>query len=186
MIQQSTSRVAKATYKPLKSRISSPTRNDYDIKETEESSKNAEARPRQIFLLLDKQGREIYDQDKILERIEEFYTELYDSEQSTIIHTDPKDVPVTISWEVEAILRDMKNGTATGYDYINSLQEQGIEDMYIELFKEIYTNSSLTVHLRKESNKINTGIWQGDTLSPNIRKHIPMTDLGNHRFKDRR
>ena len=29
--------------------------------------------------LLDKQGREIRDQDTIIERIEEFYTELYDS-----------------------------------------------------------------------------------------------------------
>ena len=37
------------------------------------------------------QDREIRDQDKI---IVEFHTELYDSEQSTIIHTDPKEVPV--------------------------------------------------------------------------------------------
>ena len=43
-----------------------------------------------LITFLDKQGREIHDQDKIIERIEEFYTELYDSEQSTIIHTDPK------------------------------------------------------------------------------------------------
>ena len=42
---------------------------------------------------LDKQGRESRDQDKIIERIEEFYTELYDSEQNTIIHTDQKEVP---------------------------------------------------------------------------------------------
>ena len=37
-----------------------------------------------------------------------------------------------------------------------SLQEQGIEDVYIELLKEIYTNSSMTVQLHKESNKSNT------------------------------
>ena len=36
-----------------------------------------------------------------------------------------------------------------------SLQEQGIEDVYIELLKDLYTNSLLTVHLHKESNKIN-------------------------------
>ena len=47
------------------------------------------ARPR-LTTLLDKQVRKIHDQDKIIEIIEEFYTELYDSEQSTIIHTDPK------------------------------------------------------------------------------------------------
>ena len=44
-----------------------------------------------LITLLDRQGREIHDQDKIIERIEKFYTELYDSEQSTIIHIDPKE-----------------------------------------------------------------------------------------------
>ena len=43
-----------------------------------------------LITLREKQGKEIHDQDKIIERIEEFYTELYDSEQSTIIHTDTK------------------------------------------------------------------------------------------------
>ena len=72
-----------------------------------------------LITLLDKQGREINDQDNIIKRIEEFSTELYDSEQSTIIHTDPEEVPQIISWEVEAALPDMKNGTATGNDHIN-------------------------------------------------------------------
>ena len=43
-----------------------------------------------LITLLDKQGREIHDQDNFVQRIEEFYTELYDSEQSTINHTDPR------------------------------------------------------------------------------------------------
>ena len=67
-----------------------------------------------LIAFLDNQGREIHDQDKIIERIKEFYTELYDSEQSNIIHTDPNEVPYITPWEVEAALRDMKNGTATG------------------------------------------------------------------------
>ena len=37
---------------------------------------------------------------------------------------------------------------------LNSLQEQGIEDVCIELLKVIYTNSLMTGHLHKESNKI--------------------------------
>ena len=53
------------------------TRNGRDIKEPEESQKNAAARQRQISL--DKQDREIHDQDKIIERIGDIYTELYDS-----------------------------------------------------------------------------------------------------------
>ena len=34
-----------------------------------------------MITLLDKQGKEIQEQDKIMERIEEFYSELYDSDQ---------------------------------------------------------------------------------------------------------
>ena len=38
--------------------------------------------------------------------------------------------------------------------------------MYIELLKELYTNSSMTVHPHKESYKINIrrGVRQGDTI----------------------
>ena len=35
------------------------------------------------------------------------------------------------------------------------LQEQGIEYVYIEILKDIYTNSSMTVHLHNESSTIN-------------------------------
>ena len=51
-----------------------------------------------------------------------------------------------------------------------SLQEQEIEDVYIELLKETYTNISMTVHLHKESNKINIrrGVRHRDTISPKL------------------
>jgi len=45
-----------------------------------------------LITILQKQGREIHDQDKIIERIEEFYTELYDSEQSTATGNDHIDM----------------------------------------------------------------------------------------------
>ena len=52
---------------------------------------------------------------------------------------------------------------------LTSLQEQGIEDVYIVLLKEIYSNSSMTVHLHKESKiNIRRGIRQGDTASPKL------------------
>ena len=38
-----------------------------------------------------------------------------------------------------------------------SLQEQGIEDMYIKLLNEICTNSSLTVHLHKKATRSTCG-----------------------------
>ena len=53
-----------------------------------------------LITLLGKQGREIHDQYKIIKRINKFYTELYYSEQRTIIHTDPKKVPeITLGGE---------------------------------------------------------------------------------------
>ena len=53
---------------------------------------------------------------------------------------------------------------------LTSLQEQRIEDVYIEILKDIYTDSSVTVHLQKESEKISIkiGVRQGDTISPKM------------------
>ena len=55
---------------------------------------------------------------------------------------------------------------------LTSLQEQGIEDVYIEILKDIkiYTDSSVTVHLHKESEiiMIKRGVRQGDTISPKL------------------
>ena len=51
-----------------------------------------------------------------------------------------------------------------------SLQEKGIDDVYIEILKDIYTDSSVTVYLHKEGEKIRIkrGVRQGDTISPKI------------------
>ena len=51
-----------------------------------------------------------------------------------------------------------------------SLQEQGIEDVYIEILKYIFTDSSVTVHMHKESEKIRIKRVerQGDTISPKL------------------
>ena len=53
---------------------------------------------------------------------------------------------------------------------LTSLQEQGIEDVYIEILKYIYTDSSVTLHLHEERNKIriNRGVRQGDTISSQL------------------
>ena len=45
---------------------------------------------KRIITLLDKHSKEIQEQDKIMERIEEFYSELYDSDQAVTIQTDQK------------------------------------------------------------------------------------------------
>ena len=72
-----------------------------------------------MITLLDKQGKEIQEQDKSMEGIEEFYSELYDSDQAVTIQTDPEEVPSIMAWEAEAALRKMKNGKEAGKDKVN-------------------------------------------------------------------
>ena len=60
----------------------------YEIRETIEASKSMKKVRRthnlgknRMLTLLDKHGKEIQEHDKIMERIEEYYSELYDSDQ---------------------------------------------------------------------------------------------------------
>ena len=53
-------------------------------------------------------------EDKIIARIEEYYSELYDSDRAVTIQTDPEEVPPIMAWEVEAALRKMKKWERSG------------------------------------------------------------------------
>ena len=66
-----------------------------------------------MITLLDKQGKEIQEHDDTMARIEEFYSELYDSDKAVTIQTDPKEVPPIIAG-LEAELRKMRNGKEAG------------------------------------------------------------------------
>ena len=88
-----------------------------EIRETIEASKSLTKVRRthnlgknRMVTLLDKQGKEIQEQDKIMERIEEFYSELYYSDQAVTIQTDPEEVPPIMAWEVEAARKKIKMG----------------------------------------------------------------------------
>ena len=67
--------------------------------------------------------------------------ELYDSEQNTvnIIYTNPKEVPKITPWEVEAALRDMKNGTAPGNEHIHIDTLKAGEDTISKTLAKLYT-----------------------------------------------
>ena len=84
-----------------------------------------------------KQGKEIQEQDKIMERIEEFYSELYDSDQA--IQTDPKEVPPIMAWEVEAALRKMKNGKEAGKDQVNIETLKAGDETIAKQLAKLYT-----------------------------------------------
>ena len=59
-----------------------------------------------MITLLDKHGKEIQEKDKIMERIAEFYSELYDSDQAVTIQTYPEEVsPKLFTATLESIFR---------------------------------------------------------------------------------
>ena len=72
-----------------------------------------------MITLPDKQGKDIQEQYNIMERIEEFYSELYDSDEAVTIQTYPEEVPPIMAWEVGAALRKMKNGKEAGKYQVN-------------------------------------------------------------------
>ena len=94
---------------------------------------------KRMITLLDKQGKEIQEQDKIMERIEEFYSELYDSDQAVTIQTDPKEVPPITAWEVEAALRKMKNGKEPGKDQVNIETLKAGDETIAKQLAKLYT-----------------------------------------------
>ena len=82
-----------------------------------------------------------------MERIEEFYSELYDSDQAVAIQTDPEEVPPIMSWEVEAALRKMKNGKETGKEHVNIETLKAGDGTYCETTSQaVYKVHNRTTH----------------------------------------
>ena len=63
---------------------------------------------------------------------------------------------------------------------LTSLQEQGIEDVYIEILKDIYTDSSVTVHLLGlKMNIAKTKVMVVDKESWQAGRHTPNTGISS-------
>lgn len=92
-----------------------------------------------LITLLDKQGNEIQEQDKVMKRIEEFYTELYDSDIPVTVQTSKCEVPTVTTWEVRAALNRMKNGKAVGNDLIKIETLKAGEDTIAKELARLYT-----------------------------------------------
>ena len=74
-----------------------------------------------------------------MERIEEFYSELYDSDQAVTIQTDPEEVPPIMAWEVEAALKKMKNGKEAGKDQVNIETLKAGDETIAKQLAKLYT-----------------------------------------------
>ena len=134
----------------------------------------------------------------------EFYTELYDSEQSVILHTDRKEVPEITPWELEAAIRDIKNVQATDNDHINIDTLTAGEDAILKSFAKLYTtclsegrkllhqqlDGSPSTQRKQQDQHQGTSTTGRDHIAQAVygstRKHIPTTDLGNQWLDDRR
>ena len=58
-----------------------------------------------MIIFLEKQAKEIQEQDKIMARTEQLYSVLYDSDQTVTIQTYPEEVPPIVAWQEEGPLR---------------------------------------------------------------------------------
>ena len=132
-----------------------------EIRETIEASKSLKKVRRthnlgknRMITLLDKHSKEIKEQDKIMERIEEFYSELYDSDQAVTIQTDPEEVLPIMAWEVEAALRKIQNGKAAGKDQVNietlKAGDETIAKQLAKLYTKCIQNDVSLKHGRKQ------------------------------------
>ena len=94
-----------------------------------------------------------------MERIEEFYSELFDSDQAVTIQTDPKEVPPIMAWEVEATLRKMKNGKEAGKDQVNIETLKAGDETIAKQLAKLYTKCITERHIPKTWKEANMVIF---------------------------
>ena len=86
-----------------------------------------------------------------------------------MIHVDPKDVPEITSWEVEAALRGMKNGTTTGNYYINTETFKAGEDTISKTFALLYTKCLSERRISTDGDNFQEGKYENHQANKNNR-----------------
>ena len=157
-----------------------------EIRETIEASKSLKTVRRthslgknRMMTLLDKQGKEIQEQDKIMARIEEYYSELYDSGQVVTIQTDPEEVPPIMAWEVEAALRKMTNGKEPGKDQVNIEILKAGEETIAKQLAKLYTKCITGRRIPKTWKEANMVIFFKKGSRKDIKNYRPICLLSN-------
>ena len=74
-----------------------------------------------------------------MERIEELYSELYDSDQAVTMQTDLENVPPIMKWEVETALRKMENWKEAGKDQVNIETLKAEDETIAKQLAKLYT-----------------------------------------------
>ena len=155
-----------------------------EIRETIEASRSLKKVRRRHSLgknrmILDKQGREIQEQDKIMERMEDFYSELFDSDQAVTIQTDPKEVPPIMAWEVGAALRKIKNGKEAGKDQVDIETLKAGDKTIAKQLAKLYTKCITERHIPKTWKEANMVIFFEKGNRKDIKNYRPICLLSN-------
>ena len=80
--------------------------------------KNTYPRQNRMITPPEKQGKDIQEEDNITTRIEQFYSEVYDSDQAVVTQTCPEVLPPMMAWEVELALRKCENWKESEKDQV--------------------------------------------------------------------
>ena len=157
-----------------------------EIRETIQASKSLKKVRRthslgqnRMITLLDKQGKDIQEQEKIMERLDEFYSELYDSGQAVTIQTDPDEVPPIMAWEVEAELRKMKNGKEAGNDQVNIETLKAGDETIAKQLAMLYTKFITERRIPKTWKEANMVIFFKKGNRKDITNYRPVCLLSN-------
>ena len=132
-----------------------------------------------MITLLDKHGKEIQEQDNIMERIEEFCSELYDSDHAVTILTDPEEVPQIMAWEVEAALRKMKNRKEAGKDQVIIETLKAGEETIAKQLTKMYTKCITERRIPNAWKEANMVIFFKKGNRKDIKNYRPICLLSN-------
>ena len=114
-----------------------------------------------------------------MERIEEFYSELYGSDKAVTIQTDPEEVPPIMAWEVEAALRKMKNGKEAGRDQVNIETLKAGDETISKQLAKLYTKCITGRRILKTWKEANMAICFKKANRKYTKYYIPMCLLSN-------
>jgi ribonuclease HII len=133
-----------------------------------------------ITCLIDRNGKEIKNQDEILERIHEFYEDLYTSEQKIVVPDGPhEEVPEIKYWESNHALRHMKRGKAPGPDgiLVDSLKEGG--DIATKELAKLFTQCITEQKVPLSWKKANMTILFKKGNKKDLKNYRPISLLSN-------
>ena len=145
----------------------------------EKGQKTTQHRKHRMITLLDKQGKEIQEKYNIMEPIQEFYSELYDSDEAVTIQTDPEEVLPIMAREVEAALRKMKNGKEAEKDQVNIETLKAGDETIAKQLAKLYTKCITERRIPKTWKEANMVIFFKKWKRKDIKNYRPICLLSN-------